>query len=105
MNIQINTDNHIEGNERLQAFLQDKIANAFSRFENHLTRIEVHLSDENAGKSGPNDKRCVLEARPEGRTPMTVTANADTIESVVNNAIDKMKKVLDTEFGKSNGGR
>lgn len=105
MNIQINTDHNIEGNERLQGFLENKISSALARFENHLTTIVVHISDENAGKSGPDDKRCLLESRLHGRAPLTVSANADTIESAVNSAIEKMKSVLDTEFGKSNGSR
>ncbi|MBB5438168.1 ribosome-associated translation inhibitor RaiA [Pedobacter sp. AK017] len=100
MKIHINTDHNIEGNERLQSFLENKISNALSRFENYLTRVEVHLSDENAGKNGPMDKRCLLEVRPEGKEPLTVTANADTIEAAVSNAIEKMKQVLTTELGK-----
>ncbi len=105
MKIQLNTDHNIEGNERLQAFLENKISNALSRFESYVTRVEVHLSDQNAGKSGPNDKRCLLEVRPEGREPLTVTANADTVENAVNNAIEKIKNVLDTEVGKLNASR
>ncbi|MEO5892475.1 MAG: HPF/RaiA family ribosome-associated protein [Ferruginibacter sp.] len=100
MNIQINTDHNIDGNERLQAFLENKISTSLSRFENHLARIEVYLSDENAGKSSPNDKRCLLEARMERHEPLSVTANADTIESAVNSAIEKIKQVLDTTIGK-----
>ncbi|MGY4386105.1 ribosome-associated translation inhibitor RaiA [Pedobacter sp. UYP24] len=105
MKVQINTDHNIEGTERLQEFLENKIATAFTRFESHLSRIEIHLSDENAGKTGPKDKRCLLEARPNGMEPLTVTANADTIESVVSSAIEKMKHVLDTEIGKLNAAR
>ncbi len=100
MTIQINTDNNIEGNERLQAFLEEKLTSSLSRFESHITRVEVHLSDQNAGKSGANDKRCVLEVRTEGKDPLTVTANADTVEMAINSAIDKIKHVLDTELGK-----
>ncbi|MFD0764634.1 HPF/RaiA family ribosome-associated protein [Mucilaginibacter lutimaris] len=100
MKIQINTDHNIEGNERLQAFLENKITNALGRFENHITRIELHLSDDNAGKSGPDDKRCLLEARLEGREPLSVTANSETVESAVNSAIEKIKKVLTTALEK-----
>ncbi len=32
--------------------------------------MEVHRSDENGSKSGQNDKRCVTEARLEGRQPV-----------------------------------
>lgn len=105
MNIQINTDNNIEGSERLQSFLETKISSTLSRFESHITRIEVHLSDENAGKNGPKDKRCLIEARLDGKDPLTATANSDTVENAVSNAIDKIKQVLDTQLGKSNAAR
>lgn len=105
MKIQLDTDHNIEGNERLQAFLENKISSALSRFENYITRLKVHLSDENAGKNGPNDKRCLLEVRLEGREPLSVTANADTVESAVNSAIAKIKQVLDTEIGKLTSSR
>ncbi len=105
MNIQINTDKNIEGNERLQSFLEKKITSTLRRFESHITRIEVHLSDVNAGKEGPQDKRCLIEARLEGRDPLTASANSDTVENAVNNAIDKIKQVLDTELGKAHSTR
>ncbi len=105
MTIQLNTDNNIDGNERLQAFLETKLNSSLSRFEAHITRIEVHLSDQNAGKNGVNDKRCLLEVRTEGKEPLIVTANEDTIETAIYSAIDKIKHVLDTELGKLNSSR
>ena len=61
MNIQVNTDHNIEGSAELNSYVQSSLAEAFARFKVAITRIEVHLSDENAGKTGGNDKRCLLE--------------------------------------------
>lgn len=102
MKIQINTDRNIDGNERLQGYFDSKITTAFSRFEQHITSIIIHLSDENAGKSGPDDKRCALEVRADSINPHTVSADADTLDKAVDGAIAKMKRVLETEFGKLN---
>ncbi|WP_276090375.1 HPF/RaiA family ribosome-associated protein [Pedobacter sp. JY14-1] len=102
MKIQINTDRNIDGNERLQGYFDSKITAAFSRFERHITSIIIHLSDENAGKSGPDDKRCALEVRADSINPHTVSASADTLDKAVDGAIAKMKRVLETEFGKLN---
>jgi ribosomal subunit interface protein len=96
MNIQINTDHNIEGNERLGHYLQTKITEDLNRFEQHLTRIEVHLADENGEKKGKNEKRCLLEARLEGMDPVAVSALGDTVEDAVNHAIQKMKAKLTT---------
>src|SRR5690606_39314065 len=70
MLINLNTDNNIDGNERLSAYLETQLTDGLSRFSSYITRIEVHLSDENANKEGRDDKRCVLEARLEGLQPI-----------------------------------
>ncbi|MDP3208321.1 MAG: hypothetical protein Q8M65_04155, partial [Rhodoglobus sp.] len=69
-------------------------------FASHLTRVEVHLIDESAGRSTGDDIRCRLEARPEGRGPEFVTDNAASVDGAVGGALRKMHSVLDTTFGK-----
>ena len=100
MIIQFNTDNNIDGNERLSGYLETQLSEGLSRFDSHITRIEVHLSDENANKEGKNDKRCLLEARLEGMQPIAVTNHDNTIEQAVNGALDKLKAALDSAIGK-----
>jgi hypothetical protein len=65
-----------------------------------ITRIELHLSDENAGKEGPEDIKCMLEARLEGKKPIAVSNFADTNELAVDGAINKLKTHLETILGK-----
>ena len=60
MQIQINTDHHIEGHEALVAWATGEVKTALSRHSDHVTRVEVHLSDENGHKSGPNDKLSLI---------------------------------------------
>ena len=100
MNIQFNTDNHIEGTESLESYFSDKISNGLKHFEEHITRVEVHLSDQNADKGGANDIQCKLEARVKGLQPITVTSQDASKEKAVIEAIDKMKSVLRTTMGK-----
>ena len=69
MKIQVNTDDSIQGDEILSQRVGDEISSRLGRFSDQITRIEVHLSDENAEKGGGSDKRCVIEARLEGRKP------------------------------------
>ncbi len=66
MTIQFNTDNNITGSEELQAPLNAAIEKSLGRFSSQITRLEVHLNDENSHKKGQNDKRCMLEARMAG---------------------------------------
>lgn len=96
MKIQLNTDKNIAGDERLDGYLSTLVENELSRFSEHITRIEIHLADENGLKKGENDKRCVLEARIEGRQPIAVTCHANTVEQAVNEALRKLKASLET---------
>lgn len=96
MTIQVNTDNNIAGREGLEGHIEEIINETLSRFEEHLTRVEVHLKDINGSKSdGTPDVRCVLEARMKGKDPIIVTNDADTVHNSVKGAADKMKLVLD----------
>ncbi|TDE55331.1 HPF/RaiA family ribosome-associated protein [Flavobacterium sp. GT3P67] len=100
MTVQINTDNNVEGHARLKSYISDELGIALARFEDKVTRLEVHLGDENSDKSGVNDKRCLIEARPVNMQPVAVTNYADTTEKAFHGALDKIKKVLDTAFEK-----
>ena len=100
MNIQVNTDHNIEGSAELNSYVQSSLAEAFARFKVAITRIEVHLSDENAGKTGGNDKRCLLEARISHHQPIVVSHHADTIHQAIEMASDKLLRALDSMAGK-----
>lgn len=95
MQIQINTDNHLEGNESLMAASKELISEKLSRFSEQITRIEVHFSDENGSKDGFNDKRCLLEARLAGMEPIGVTDQANQHEKALHHALDKLTSVLE----------
>lgn len=100
MKIQFNTDKNIEGHERLETFFAGELEKDLARFEDKITRLEVHLGDENSDKGGVDDKRCLIEARPAKLQPIAVTAHADSIEKAFFLAAEKIKKALTTAFEK-----
>ena len=100
MQIQINTANNVEGREALVGDLERTVRDGLSRFEDRLTRIEVHVGDEDGPGRGGADKRCVIEARPSGMSPVTVSDEAGSISQATAGAVDKMTTVLDRAFGK-----
>ncbi len=100
MNIQVNTDHNIEGSAELNNYVANSLTEAFARYKVAITRIEVHLSDENAGKTGGNDKRCLLEARISHHQPIVVSHHADTIHQAIDRASEKLLRALDTMVGK-----
>jgi ribosome-associated translation inhibitor RaiA len=99
MQIQFNTDKNIIGKEELIASSTSIISEELSRFSQQLTRVELHLSDEDGNKSGFNDKRCIIEARLAGLKPIAVTAYANTSEQAIADAINKLKTSLEKVTG------
>ena len=100
MQIQFNTDNNLSGSEDLIASSTSLISEELSRFSDQISRVEVHLSDENGKKEGLKDKRCMLEARIEGKQPIAVTNHANTHEQSISGAIDKLLASLETIQGR-----
>lgn len=104
MQIQLNTDASVEGSETLIASVEADVQSALERYADRLTRVEVHLSDDDGNKKGSGtDKRCLLEARPAGLQPVVVTAVAGTVEQACHDATRKMQSVLNSTFGRVDG--
>jgi ribosome-associated translation inhibitor RaiA len=100
MQIQVNSDNHIESSIRLEEWVKTTVESALDRFEEDLTRVEVHIQDENGDKPGPHDIRCQMEARPKGHQPVSVTHKADSLDQAVDGAAVKLEHALEHLFGK-----
>jgi ribosome-associated translation inhibitor RaiA len=100
MQIQVNSDNHIESSIRLEEWVRTTVESTLDRYEEDLTRIEVHIRDENGDKPGPHDIRCQMEARPKGHQPISVTHKADSLDQAVEGAAVKLDHALEHLFGK-----
>ena len=100
MNIQINTGHNIQSNKALIAKFSSTIESSLSRMSNHITSVEVHLKDEDGAKRGKNDKRCMIEARLEGRQPIVVTDHASTLNQALDGAIDKIINMIESILGR-----
>ena len=102
MIVQLNTDKHITGSPALAAEVERKLGDALKHHVARLTRVEVHLSDLNSSGSGPDDKRCVLEARvaDAGIAPVSASHQASTVALAVDGAGEKLARALSSAFGK-----
>jgi ribosome-associated translation inhibitor RaiA len=101
MYIQINTDHNIEGHQALNAQVSGVVEDALSRFSDHITRVEVHLSDVNSNKKGgDDDMRCMMEARLKGRQPVAITHQAATVDQAVDGAVDKLVSLIESILGR-----
>ncbi len=99
MEIQVNTNHTIDGNDELRRETTKIVERSMARFAEQITRIEIHLSDVN-GERGGEDKRCVLEARLAGRQPVAVTHESGTVPTALAGATRKMTTLLDSTLGR-----
>ena len=101
MHVQINTDSNIEGDNALTQQVEAVVRGALGRFSERITRVDVNLSDENSDKkSGIDDMRCLPEASLVGLQPTVVSHQAATVEQAVDGAAGKLKRSLETTFGR-----
>lgn len=100
MQIQINTDRNIEGREALSAHIRTVVEHALTHESDHVTRVEVHVTDENGPKSGPNAMRCVMEVRLERHQPLNVTFDAASMHQAIAGAADKLRHVVEHTLGR-----
>ena len=100
MQFQFNSDSSVMGTEnvaeRIEAMMRDKLA----RFDERLTRVEVHVRDVNSAKHGADDKECVIEARPRGGKPIGVHGKADKVDDAARKAANTLVQRLERVFGK-----
>jgi ribosome-associated translation inhibitor RaiA len=100
MQIIIRTDKTIERHQGLDDHVQEVVTAAVGRFGEHITRIEVHLSDENSQKSADGGNRCMLEARVTGYQPIVVTDHSVHLHQAISGAADKLKRAIDSALGR-----
>ena len=101
MQVQVNTGNGLENTESLHRWATAHLTDTLVRFQQDITRIEVQLSDENHGKAGPDDKRCMIEARLVQHEPVAVSHHSASQDEAFRGASRKLLHALDHALGKT----
>jgi ribosome-associated translation inhibitor RaiA len=96
MNILLNTDKNLTIHAEYESQIVEQLTKGLSRFSEHISSVQVHLADENGSKEGLNDKKCVLEARFEGRPAVIGTSFAENYDLAIASALTKLKNALST---------
>ena len=99
MQVQVNTSNGIENKDALERWADAELKETLNRFRDDVTRVEVHLSDENSEKSG-GDKRCMMEARLARHQPIAVNHHAPSMDEAFRGATSKLKRALENTLGR-----
>jgi hypothetical protein len=95
--VQINT---AKGVDVTTDWMEEEILDTLDRFGEQLTRVEVHLTDQNGDKPGTDDQRCVMEARVAGLKTVAVTHSAGNVHDAYGGALTKLSRSLDTTLAK-----
>ncbi len=101
MQFQFNTDSSVMGTEEVATRIENQVRQKLARFEDRLTRLEVHVTDVNGRKHGADDKHCTIEARPRGGRPIGVTGKAADVDAAARIAAGTMAERLERVFGKA----
>ncbi len=89
MQVQVNTSNGIENKEGLERWAVDYLNEQLARFRQDIMRVEVQLRDTNSGRKGPDDVRCMLEARVTGHEPVAATHHASNQDEAFRGATQR----------------
>ena len=100
MQIQINSDHQINPSPELANRIQALIRDTLDRYSDRITRVEVHLNDQNGVKGGSNDKRCGMEARVAGIGPVDVNHEAEALDLAIDGAMEKLERALEHKLGR-----
>jgi ribosome-associated translation inhibitor RaiA len=101
MQIQVHTDKNVDVSAGMVRHIESELESTLSRFVDQIIRVKVHLGDENAGRSGGTDKRCLVEARAAGQQPVAVTHHAATVSEACSGAVRKLATLLASRYGRA----
>jgi ribosomal subunit interface protein len=82
----------------LREYVERSLTDVLKHHAERLTRIEVHLKDQNGSSKNGVDKRCLLEARPRGMDPLAVDHEAAEFREAVHQAVQKLDRALQHRF-------
>jgi hypothetical protein len=98
--IQVHSENSAAVGVTLSAFVEANVNGVLARFADQIGRVEVHLSELNAERSGNQDKRSLMEAQATGRNPGVVTGEAAAVDMAVLDATQKVDCLRSSRFGR-----
>jgi hypothetical protein len=104
MLIIVNTDTSSRAPQRLSARVEATLRYRLACFSKRVAHVEVHISDP-AQKRDAGEKRCTIQARPEGLAPIAVAEKALTFEQALAGAAAKTVAALERALAPLGSGR
>ena len=101
MQVQVHTDATIQGGESLEQWTREEVNSKLARLKEYVVRVEVFFTGVDAMKvNGAPGKKCVLETRANGRPPVAVNAEAESLHDAFHAAIEKLRRAVESDLDK-----
>jgi len=86
--------------DALRGFVERQVTEVLDHLTDRLTRVEVHLKDQNSPRKNGIDKHCLIEARPRGMDPVVAEHDASEFRDAVHQATLKLERALQHRIDK-----
>ena len=103
MQIQVQTDHDVGGNDELTSFVGFEVLAGLGACAARVTSACAVLTTDSTRHPGPPALRGVLEVRPTGHAPLAVTRRAATTDAAVRAAVGDMRGLLERMFRRMDG--
>jgi len=100
MQVQFNSDHSVMGTQDVAARIEAVVREKLARFEERLTRLEIHIHNDHRHTHGHDDKTCTIEARPRNGKPIGVTEHSSTVDDAARKAAVTLAQRLQRVLGK-----
>lgn len=87
MKVHVHTDRNLVIDAELEARIAAHTAEALAHFGARIIRVDLHLTDQSAGRKAGAHVRCLAEAHPAGLAPVTVTYDAADAKAALDGAV------------------
>jgi len=94
MKVHVHTDHHLVIDTEIEARIASTTAEALAAFGPRLIRVDLHLTDQSAGRRAGAHVRCVAEAHPAGLAPVTVSHDAPDVKGALDGAVAALTSTL-----------
>lgn len=84
----------LDKSDALGEHVHEQIDHALRHYKARFSRVVIHLHDDNESKGGPHDKRCVIEARPNGAEPLAVEGTGSDLYKTVSAVANKLERAV-----------
>jgi hypothetical protein len=94
MKVHVHTDRNLVIDAELESRIASNAAAALANFGARIIRVDLHLTDQSAGRKAGAHVRCLAEAHPSGLRPVAVTHDASDVSAALDGAVADLASAL-----------